>query len=244
MATAVVHDGVTVEITSHGEGPAVLMHPLPRYTESDGAELDLKARLDRALVEQLSDRFRLIMFEYPGAPKPETLTIANVVPDLLAIADAAGAERFAWCGYSWTGIIGLHLAFASDRLTALVCGGWPPVNGPYARMLELVSARPEGALADYEVAGLQQFTTFYTPLQGFDDRAPQAQVTCPRLCLASTTDDIYGSGIGATIVAERELLERLGWDVRLVEGLDHMAVLEPDVFVPLVGEWLDAHLLA
>jgi pimeloyl-ACP methyl ester carboxylesterase len=242
MPSATTHDGLSVEVHSHGTGPAVLMHPLPRYTESHPDELDLKGRLDRALVDELSDRFRLIMFEYPGGPKPDTLTLENVVSDLLAIADAAEADRFAWCGYSWTGIIGLHLAFASDRLTALVCGGWPPVRGPYERMLEVVSSRPEGALVDYEAAGLQQFTTFYTPLQGFDDLAPQSRITCPRLCVAGTADDIYDSHIGATVAGTRETLERLGWDVRLVEGLDHLDVLEPTVFVPIVGEWLDAQL--
>jgi pimeloyl-ACP methyl ester carboxylesterase len=242
MPSATTHDGLSVEVHSHGDGPPVLMHPLPRYTDSDPDELDLKALLDRALVDELSNRFRLIMFEYPGAPKPETLTVENVVSDLLAIADAAEADRFAWCGYSWTGIIGLHLAFASGRLTALVCGGWPPVRGPYARMLEVVSARPEGALVGYDAAGLQQFTTFYTPLRDFDDLAPQPRITCPRLCVAGTADDIYGSHIGATVAETRETLERLGWDVQLVEGLDHLGMLAPAVFVPIVGGWLEAQL--
>jgi pimeloyl-ACP methyl ester carboxylesterase len=234
-----MHDGATVEIESHGDGPAVLMHPLPRYDPDDQAELALKERLDPALVEQLSDRYRLIMFEYPGDPKPQTLTVENVTADLLAIADAAGADQFAWCGYSWTGIVGLHLAFASGRLTALICGGWPPVGGPYDRMLEIVSTPLDIPSGSHTARTMQQFKTFYEPLQGFDDETPQSRITCPRLCVASAADNIYDTGVGPTIVSERERLERLGWDVELVDGLEHMAVLEPDVFIPIICSWLD-----
>lgn len=50
-------------------------------------------------------------------PKPETLTAANVAADLLAIADAAGADRFAYYGYSWLALAGFQLALRTDRLT-------------------------------------------------------------------------------------------------------------------------------
>jgi pimeloyl-ACP methyl ester carboxylesterase len=243
VPSAVTHDGVTVEIKSHGSGQAVLMHPLPRYDPADQAELALKERLDPALIEQLSDRYRLITFEYPGDPKPQTLTVENVTADLLAIADAAGADRFAWCGYSWTGIIGLHLAFASDRLTALICGGWPPAGGPYDQMLEIVSTPLDIPSDSYTARMMQQFKTFYEPLQGFDDETPQSRIECPRLCIASADDNIYDTQVGATIVEGRETLERLGWEVQLVSGLEHMAVLEPDVFIPIIAAWLDRVLL-
>jgi len=56
--------------------------------------------LGRALIDGLSDAFRVVAFDYEGqvlqVPKPDTLTPANLAGDLLAVADAAGAERFAY----------------------------------------------------------------------------------------------------------------------------------------------------
>jgi hypothetical protein len=47
---------------------------------------------------------------------------------IFAAADAARADRFAWFGYSGGGVVGLQLASRTDRLTALICGGWPPLD--------------------------------------------------------------------------------------------------------------------
>jgi hypothetical protein len=98
-------------------------------------------------------------------------------------------------------------------------------------MLDTVSTVPNEEL--------QQFATFYRELQGFDDRCVQARITCPRLCFAGGSDDVYGSRIGARVIATREELERLGWDVRILDGVTHEGGLQPDIFVPLVAEWLD-----
>ncbi len=40
---------------------------------------------------------------------------AQVCADILAVADAAGADRFAWYGYSWGGVVGLQLAARKER---------------------------------------------------------------------------------------------------------------------------------
>jgi len=55
--------------------------------------------------------------------------------DILAVADAAGVDRFAWFGFSFGGVVGLQLASRTNRLSALVCGGWPPLGGQYAETL-------------------------------------------------------------------------------------------------------------
>ena len=53
----------------------------------------------------------MVAFDYEGhvlqVPKPDTLTPANLAADLLAVADAAGADRFAYYGYSWLALAGL-----------------------------------------------------------------------------------------------------------------------------------------
>ena len=228
MNEAVLHDGERVPLRIEGCGPTILMHPQPAWPTLPAELLENKRALDEALVTELRDRFRLVMFEYPRTPKPQTLTPSNVVRDLLAIADAAEAERFAWCGYSWTAVIGIQLAISTDRLTALVCGGWPPVAGPYGRMLELVTT-----------AGNEQMVTFYRELQAFDDRKAQWQITCPRLCMVGDRDDAAGSGIARRVLEKRAVLEQLGWDVRVLPGLDHVEPLRPRQFTSVVAGWLD-----
>ena len=73
-------------------------------------------------------------------PAPDTLTPDNVAADLLAIADSAGPDKFAYYGYSWLAFSGLQLALRTDRLWALVMGGYPPMGGPYQAMLAVTRA--------------------------------------------------------------------------------------------------------
>jgi hypothetical protein len=48
-------------------------------------------------------------------------------------ARAAGAERFAYYGYSWLALSGLQLAIRTDRLAALVMGGFDDLVGRLGR---------------------------------------------------------------------------------------------------------------
>ncbi|TMR37652.1 alpha/beta fold hydrolase [Nonomuraea zeae] len=145
---ATLHDGNTIEVEVHGSGPAVLLPVDPRPAEGEQAgELSkwgMDPALGRSLIDGLRDTFRVVAFDYQGhvmsTPKPGTLTPANVAADLLAVADAAGAGRFAYYGYSWLALSGLQLATRTDRLSALVMGGFPPYGGPYAEMLRVTEA--------------------------------------------------------------------------------------------------------
>jgi hypothetical protein len=55
--------------------------------------------LGRSLIDGLSDAFQVAAFDDEGhvlqVPKPSTLTPADLARDLLAVADAVGADRFA-----------------------------------------------------------------------------------------------------------------------------------------------------
>src|SRR5258707_1242604 len=105
--------------------------------------------LGPSLIKGLSDAFRVVAFDYEGQcqrfPKPDTLTPANVTSDLLAVADAVEADQFAYYGYSWLAMIGLQLAIRTDRLLALMMGGFPPLGGPYEEMLRVTTATNEMA---------------------------------------------------------------------------------------------------
>ena len=154
MPEARLHDGSAIEIEIQGEGPALLLPVNPRPIEGPQAEqlrqYGADPALGKSLMDGLSDAFQVVAFDYEGnvmsTPKAETLTPGNVVADLLAVADAAKADRFAYYGYSWLAMIGLQLAIRTHRLSALIMGGFPPLHAPYEEMLRVTTAA-------YEMAG-------------------------------------------------------------------------------------------
>ncbi len=285
MFAAILSDGSTIEIAVHGTGPTLLLPVNPQPVIGAQAETMRQWGADPALgaslIADLRDIFRVVAFDYEGhlmrTPQPGTLTPANAVADLLAIADAVGAERFAYYGYSWLALLGLQLAIRSDRLTGLVMGGFPPLDGPYAAMLRVTMATHQMAVAaaarpaeaataptlpvepgDWSNVQItlsldqtRQFVTLYEALQGFDDHAAQAAITCPRLCFAGSLDEIqYGPKWGDVVVSiagplltERAELERFGWEVRVLDGLDHLQAMQAAQVVPILRSWAEAEAL-
>jgi pimeloyl-ACP methyl ester carboxylesterase len=285
MPQARLHDGSAIEVQVRGEGPALLLPVNPRPVQGPQAE-ELRRwgndpALGRSLIDGLSDAYRVVAFDYEGhvlaTPKPDTLTPDNVADDFLAVADAASAERFAWYGYSWLAVAGLQLAIRTDRIAALVMGGFPPIDGPYPEMLRVTTATHDmasapssarqGAAGDATTAApdepdwssvevtlseaqTRQFVTLYQALQGFDDRAAQARLTCPRLCFAGSADEIdYAERWGGVrvhlarpLLERRAELERHGWDVRVLDGLDHTQAMQATNVLPILRPWLTATL--
>ena len=279
MPEATLHDGSAIEIEVHGPdtGPTLLLPVNPHGMTGPQAEelrqYGADPMLGPALIDGLSDVFRVVAFDYEGQclrlPKPDTLTPDNAVSDLLAVAEAAGADRFAYYGYSWLAMLGLQLAIRTDHLWALTIGGFPPLNGPYQEMLRVTTAANEMAgtahgaaqtsqatdddewsTAALSKAQTRQFVTLYQALQGFDDRAAQAQITCPRLCFAGSADAIqYGKRWGDVyvsladpIVQGQAQLCALGWEVRVLDGLDHMQAMQAKQVLPILRSWLTSQL--
>ncbi len=273
MPEATLHDGSTIEIEIHGAGPTLLLpvnpHPVTGPLAEQMRQYGTDPALGQSLIKGLSDAFRVIAFDYEGQclriPKPETLTPYNVASDILAVADAVGAHRFAYYGYSWLALIGLQLAIRTDRLLTLIMGGFPPLNGPYEEMLSVTTAayeiasgtRPMPSADESEWSGNSlsrdqtwQFVTLYQALQGFDDRAAQARLTCPRLCFVGSKDEIQYSkdwgnvdvSLAGPIVRGQALLSELGWGVQVLDGLDHIQAMQARHVVPILRSWLASQL--
>ena len=287
-----LHDQSTVAVEVHGRGPTVLLPVNPQPVDGPQAEELRRWGADPALGRTLVDGLS-VAFDYEGhvlqTPKPDTLTPANLTADLLAVADAAGADRFAYYGYSWLALAGLQLAIRTDRLTALAMGAWPPLGGPYAEMLRVTIATPDlasapssarqGAAGDAATAApasepvpasspeeldwstvevtlseaqTRQFVTLYQALQGFDERAALPRLSCPRLCFVGSADEIdYGErwggvhvSIAGPLVQRRAELEALGWQVQILDGLDHTQAMQAANVLPILRPWLDAALAA
>lgn len=200
-AEAVLHDGTAITVTIQGAGPALLLParlepPTPAEAETMrlwGGDPDLGPIPGKGLAATN----RVIAADYEGPrmarPAPHTLTPGNVAADVLAIADAADAGVFAYYGCSWLALSGLQLAIRTDRLRALVMGGYPPVDGPYKSMLAVTRAAHAMSIqgpaqegmpvietepGDWDAVPVQtneeqtrQFVTLYEELQDFDDFA-------------------------------------------------------------------------
>jgi hypothetical protein len=273
MLKATLHDGSTIEIEVEGAGPTLLLpvnpQPVTGLLAEQMRQYGTDPALGQSLIKGLSDAFRVVAFDYEGqclrTPKPDTLTPANTASDLLAVAGAAGADQFAYYGYSWLAMIGLQLAIRTDRLSALIMGGFPPQNGPYEEMLRVttatyemaIGARPmppadESEWSDVSLSTDQtrQFVTLYQALQEFDDQAVQGQITCPRLCFVGSKDEIqytksWGNAhvsLAGPIMRGRGDLEDLGWDVRVLDGLDHIQAMQARHVLPILRSWLASQL--
>jgi hypothetical protein len=101
-------------------------------------------------------------------------------------------------------------------------------------------------------AQTRQFVTLYQALQGFDERAALSRLSCPRLCFVGSADEIdYGQRWGGVHVSitgpvarGRAELEALGWQVEILDGLDHTQAMQATNVLPILRPWLDAALAA
>ena len=107
-------------------------------------------------VEALTQRFRLLRFDVRGHGAsdvvPGDATMDQLGADLLALADHAGVQRFAFCGLSLGGMVGQWLGVnAPDRLDALVLSNaapqLPPPEG-WTQRMKLAREQGMGALLD------------------------------------------------------------------------------------------------
>jgi len=234
-----VRPQAAVHFETAGQGlPLILGYP---FTASEVPE-DPGRNARQSYLDRLTDRYRVLVMDYPNigrsAPIPaRELTAERVCTDLLGVADAAGFDRFAWWGYSWGGVVGLQLAGRTDRLTALVCGGWPPLGELHPQVL--AACRATANALEYQ----RQYITFYESLEGWPEAQWVGRIRCPSMAYVGSDDVIELGGvrmeIAATLRAHREQLERGGWHVREIPGRDHSLWTDPDAVVPLVGSFLD-----
>lgn len=242
MLTANPDKSVHFKVFGSGT-PLILGYPIRLH----GAAGDMGAAALPGYLERLTDCYQVLVMDYPyqdsvaKSARPR-MTADQVCKDLIAVADAAGFARFVWWGFSWGGLVGLQLASRSDRVSGLVCGAWPPLEGPCADTLRairvLASDPPPGLTVSPE-----QFVPFYESVQNWDEAAALETIRCPRLVFVGSDDEFELAGVklrfAATIRQHRPFLEKNGWCVTEIPGRDHSVYADPAAVVPVVREFLD-----
>jgi pimeloyl-ACP methyl ester carboxylesterase len=243
--------GVYYEV--HGDGaPLFLGFPLmASYAAIFGTAA---ARVRHDFLAGLADRYRVLLVDYPsiGASAtvpPHEFTLERACADLLAVADDAGFERFAWWGGTFGAVVGLALAARTDRVAALVCAGWSPLGTPYADMVRGARSYgddpPPHARVILRTPGqYAQWSAFYGSVPGDWDRAVVPRIQCPRLVVyGADTESSVGDvslPIAATLRARRAELVSLGWQMREVAGQGAGLILDAAALVPAVRPFLDS----
>src|SRR5437899_6626067 len=130
------------EVHGNAKGPGVLLTGPVFSRTLVPANVSLQTQIKAGYIRRLGDHYKLLMADYPHVgskakdQNAQLLGVEDVCKDYLSLADAAGTDRFAAAGYSWGGNAVLQLATRSNRVAALVVGGWPAIGGPYDLLLQ------------------------------------------------------------------------------------------------------------
>ncbi len=99
-----------MHVEVYGDGPWLFVG-WPIRTRNTPPQFDPAASVRDRYLDQLTDAYRVVLMDYPPTGDDARAVVDSFTPDrvcadMLAAADAMGADRFAWCGYSWSGVVG------------------------------------------------------------------------------------------------------------------------------------------
>ncbi len=216
------------------------------------------AAVYRGYIAGLSDRYRVIVADWPKGMGKSTatgvpaLTADQAAAEILAIADAAGADQFAWWGYSFGGAVGLQLAARTDRLSALVVGGYPPMWQPSSDML-LAVHQAKDQMEAAKLNGTPGYLLnrasiqFYTSVGETNQLDLLDNITAPRLVYHDVDDTVEIGGmvhdLSKRTRAGADTLKARGWEIQWMDtGLAHYGMNDYqknlDAFAPFLDKVL------
>jgi hypothetical protein len=147
----------------------------------------------------------------------------------------------------------LQLASRSDRLKALVIGGWPPIGGPYKDIADAAERKqhePEASsmMVLRNKAQYTQWIHYNRSVQhDWNEAAALAAMRAlPKLVFHGERGDLVEAGIPVPIASlirnNAATLRQLGWALMQVPAVGHEACMKPELFVPAVRAFLDRSL--
>ncbi len=210
-------------------------------------------------VESLSTDFRVITIDLRGHGESDAPTdraaysMGKLVGDVLAVADACGADRFLVWGFSLGGTIALHLAARSPRTIAVVVAGsffgklldGDDVKRATQRIEQAALAKERGRLADLGLPPAERWFAERANLRvvlaltpaGVDwPSLEPTDLRCPAYLFAGSKNE----AATRALEARRADIEAAAVRVQIFDGLDHIQEFnEGDVIFPGVRAFLD-----
>jgi pimeloyl-ACP methyl ester carboxylesterase len=188
--------------------------------------------VESAQLRLLRDHMRVVQIEPLGFGSSQRPAGHPAIHrQVLDVLDREGIGRFAVWGYSQGAAMAATVAVATDRVTALVAGGFSLLNRPTPARLDRLCENPRVPAAA---------RAFWREFAAHDWWAELAAMSCPVLVYVGGADRQFASAVRRT----RGWLVDHGTTVWELDGLDHRACDdEPDVstrVVPAVTAWLDA----
>jgi pimeloyl-ACP methyl ester carboxylesterase len=222
-------DGTRIAYDVTGSGPpVVLLH---------GGGQMRRVWHDAGYVSRLASTFTVIAIDIRGngdSDKPTTkasYAIDRLIEDVLAVADAAGAKRFALWGFSYGANIGRYLAVRSDRVTSMVYIGIPfgPAADPMFR--DIILKRLQDGTAPPVVAAWTSALLEYPSVEPADMRCPTLWVVGTKNTAAIESTKQYEGKLSGTRV-----------ELTRLEGLTHPEELDRiDQTFPRAFDFTRAH---
>ena len=192
----------------------------------------------RELLAALSAKYQVLHVDYPrgtGAstgPLPRDLTPETVAADYIAVADAAGVDRFVAFGFSWSAGFGIHAASRTKRIAGLVIGGWPVIDAPHEQIVEMsratVAALPTGTAKTVLGSNVNYYQSIIDDEWDADAALEYMSDRAGLLYVFVGSDDVGVPALGMTlpvadpIIEHKATLEAHGWQVHIIDGYDHM----------------------
>lgn len=176
---------------------------------------------------------------------PNAYSADMLSQDLLQAGSDAGFEHFSVFGYSFTGAVAAWLAQVSDRVDAVVAGGFP-LLAEYGRVLDWIERSVAGVVSDPEREGgvesdfdLPAALSFYQRIASLPPAGLVDDLPCPLFSFWGGGDEVLEEIVG--IVDQKAGFAQRGLPFRVIDGLGHGGMLERlDLVLPDVAEWLTA----
>lgn len=243
-------DGVRIAYETFGSGPPlILLH---------GGGQSRRNWIEAGYPARLADRFQVIALDFRGngesdKPGDRAAYAPDILcADVLAVADACGAERFDLVGYSFGGNTGRYFAAMSPRIARFVMigiGFGPGSSGSFRTRLETMLAPFEGLLrgqgdeaalseahlTQWRDPNMRPLIALFSALMDYPALEPQ-DLPCPTLWLVGG-----GNEVGALAEVDRlkDALPATKVRLEMVGALNHAEELTAiDEMLPPIMRFL------
>jgi pimeloyl-ACP methyl ester carboxylesterase len=233
-------DGTKIAYEVTGSGPAIMLLHGAGQSRAEWNRTDY--------IKRLAPHFTVVAVDLRGNGEsdrpttPAAYALDRFAEDLLAVADAAGVERFHVWGFAYGGIIGRSLAARSDRVRALSYIGLPlgpaasgvykdAISGFIARWQPIIAEQEAGTLdrsklspGDYEAltkGGVKLTVAWQSALLEYPAMDP-AEFNVPTLWVVATGD----TDAMASVKAYEGKLTGTNVTLALIDGPSHSETLQ------------------